>query len=126
MSTNNDVVMTPDTARRVAAAVRWVEKMTSGATPEQSQPRITSPNRYAITSSTITAGNQSTKKLGFGTGTLQLITPVFVSGAWTYPYAAIVGQADVVLLNGGASIASGRLVQGKVIDGFFNIDVDYC
>jgi hypothetical protein len=123
---NQDIVLTPDSARRVAAAVRAVERMTSGETPEQSQPRITSPSRYAITSSLITAGNQSTKLLGFGTGTLQLIKPVFVSGAWTYPYAAIVDQADVVLLNGGASIASGRLVQGKVIDGFFNIDVDYC
>jgi hypothetical protein len=126
MSKNQDIVMTPDTARRVASAVRWVEQWVKGGTSERSQPRITRPSRFAITSSTITAGNQTTKKLGFGTGTLQLITPAFVSGAWTYPYAAIPGQPDVVLLNGGASIATGRLVQGKVIDDFFVIDVDYC
>ena len=127
MPTNDpDIVLTPDSARRIAQAVRWVERQANGTIPGASRPQVTRPTRFAITRSTITAGNQSTKKLGSGTATLQLITPTLVSGVMTYPYAAIPNQADVTVLNGGASIASGRLVELKVIDDQFVIDVDYC
>jgi hypothetical protein len=123
---SQDIVLTPDTARRIAKAVREVERMTTGATPGRSLPIIARPSRFAITTSTITAGNQSTKKLGFGTAALQLITPTPVSGVMTYPYDALPHQTDVTVLNGGASIASGRLIQVKVIDDLFIVDVDYC
>ena len=121
------ISLSNDAARRVARSVRATERAPVARSPLASRfPRIATPGKFAITASTITAGNQTTKQLGSGTGTLQVIRPVTRDGVTTYPYAAVPSIANVVILNGGAAIASGRLIQVKYIDGFWVVDVDYC
>lgn len=122
----NEITLTKDSARRIANAVRKVERMTPGTSPDRTHPRPLYASFFAVVSVAITAGNQTAKTLGSGKGTLQLIKATTSGGTTTYSYAAWPGLADVVILNGGATIAVGRLIQVKMIDGFFVVDVDYC
>lgn len=110
--------------KRIVDAVHFVEGQPRNtvATGRGGLPAFTA--KYAITSSTITAADPTAtpKKLGKGTATLQLVT-YDSSGNATY---AAMSYPDVTVYTGGASIASGRLVQVKEIDGRWHIDVDYC
>jgi hypothetical protein len=128
MASNREpIYLTRDSARRVANAVRAVERMPRATTEGKSIPLIDLPCYYAIVTELIGAGDLSAKKLGSGKGKLQLIKPAMVSGVMTYPYVDWPGQEPVVILNGGPdTIAVGRLIQIKIINGYFNVDVDYC
>jgi hypothetical protein len=120
------VVLTPDAARRVSRAVQVVEGLSVAPAPRRIAPLITAPSRFALTTSTITAGDATAGTLGSGTASLQLIASTTSGGTTAYGFAAMPGPVSVTVLNGGAEIAPGRLIQVKVIDGFFVCDVDYC
>lgn len=124
------VVLTREAARRIADAVKQVERMASGRVNRIKGPNLTAPSRLALTTSTITAGNPTAtpRTLGKGTATLLLITIDPATGDGTYaPIPPATGLADVTIYHGGPSeIATGRVVQVKVIDGVYVVDVDYC
>ena len=121
---STEVVLDQESARRVARAVRWVEQQSITTPPGPSRPVIHWPAKFAVTTSNIGAGNYAGGTLGSGTATLLLITKT-VSGLVTTYNINNTGQS-ITVLNGGALIGSGRLIQVKVIDGFYVCDVDYC
>ncbi len=110
-----------DASRRISRNVRKEEisptpKKAPGAKPAQ----INWFGKLAITTSTITSGGTGT--LGKGTAKLQLISRDS-SGNASYANSS---YDDVVVYNQSSSIASGKLVQIKVVDGTFLIDVVAC
>jgi hypothetical protein len=82
--------------------------------------------KYAIVTTAITAAVRATSTLGKGAGTLQLVTydssdvATYTSTGQTVPiYSGAVAGT-------GVPIATGRLIQVKMIDGRYHLDVDYC
>ncbi len=110
-----------DALRRVSRNVRKEElsptpKKVPGATPAN----INWFGKLAITTSTITAAGTGT--LGKGTAKLQLIKRDISNNA-TYANSS---YDDVTVYNMASSIASGKLIQVKVVDGIFLVDTVAC
>lgn len=123
MPRDDEIYLTPESARRVSAAVRAVERMTSGSAPPGTAPRITSPGKYAIITTAITAAVRATSTLGKGAGTLQLVTYNPSTDVATY---ASMGVTVPIYSGALSTIATGRLIKVSVVDGRYQVDADYC
>jgi len=77
--------------------------------------------KWAITTSTITARSGTT--LGSGKVDLQIVSADPTTGVRTY---SSMGVIETVYHGGTNTVVSGHLVQLKVIDGDYALDVDYC
>ena len=77
-------------------------------------------SKFAKTTTFVGPGNITT--LGSGKATLLFLSVDSTGVGHLMPQT----MADVTVYNGGSSVATGRLVQIKVIDGQWVIDVDYC
>ena len=111
---------TEDAARRISRVVVEAERSPRGEAGRTNGPRILQPSKYAIVTTAIKARSGTT--LGQGVVDLQLVT---VNGSGVATYATM---TTLLPCYSGASstIAVGRLVQVKVIDGHLHVDVDYC
>ena len=120
-----EVVLSPETARRMLETIKWVEAQRGVTESGRSDIRPMSANYYALVTSSIGAGNLtgSSPTLGKGKVTLYYIKD---AGGTSAPLVPVPGQTNITIFNGGASIAAGRFIQVKYVSGGLSCDVDYC
>lgn len=115
--------LNPDAARRISRFVRQGElhppEPKKAAIPAKAN--ISWQGKLFVTTSIIGAA-PGDGTLGKGTAKMQLLSR---DGSGNASYSAM-SYPDITVYNGGASVASGRLIQCKVVDGMFLVDVDYC
>lgn len=110
-----------ESAKRIGKVVRRLEASPLNSLPDVAGARVVQPNWFAYTTSTITSFGGTT--LGKGTAKLQLIS-VDSSGVGTLAPSP---QAEITVYHGGpTSIASGKLIQVKMINSRYIVDVVYC
>lgn len=127
MNYRTPITLSPDSARRIGKAVKAMERAPRRLpTGLRSSPRITLPGWFAVVTVAIGSGNPASMALGSGKGKLQTIIATTSGGTTSYSFAARTNTPDVIVLNGGSSIAVGRLIQVKFVSGFYVADVDYC
>lgn len=111
-----------EAAKRIAKVVRRVEGYPVNTVPEMAGPRITTPARYALVTTQITAAVRASSTLGKGIGTLQLVS-YDSSDVATY---ATLGESVPIYSGALSTIATGRLIQVMLVDGRYHVVSDYC
>lgn len=113
-----DVVLTPETARRVAKAVRDVERMTRGPVPCQGPSKVVPYSKVGITTTAMTARVAKTP----GYGNVQLYT--YNS---TANLLVLNGPVQKVLNWTGTAISATPVwVEVNVVDGFLWLNGQDC